>query len=135
MTGFALLWVSLILFFNRFNMSLSSQSLFLVRTNIWVSGSGFSMSRFVYAFAPQSRTSNCIHGFVLVPSTRSQFGPSTSNTYTVLYVHKHHAYVTPLSFCKYRLVSKIGDLLFLQPVHLRSTITIIAQRIQCLESR
>ena len=41
-----------------------------------------------------------------IPSTHSQFDPSTSNTYTVLYVHKHHAYVTPLSLCKYTLFSK-----------------------------
>ena len=56
-----------------------------------------------------------IHSFVLVASTRSQFGPSMGNAYTVLYVHKHHAYVTPL---KYLLFSKNEDDLFVQPVHL-----------------
>ena len=76
-----------------------------------------------------------IHTFVLVTSTHSQFGPSTGNAYTVLHLHKHHAYVIPLSLCKYTLFSKSEDHLFMQSLHLCLTRIIITQNIWYLGAR
>ena len=43
--------------------------------------------------------------------------------------------VIPLSLCKFTLFSKSEDHLFLQPVHLRSTRTIITQRVRYFKQR
>ena len=62
----------------------------------------------LYRHSPhQSPRKQRILSFVLVSSTHSLFGRGTGNAYTVLYVHKHHAYVTPLSLCKYTLFQNV----------------------------
>ena len=62
----------------------------------------------LYTHSPyQSPHKQRSHSFVVVASTYLQFGPGTGNAYTVLYVHKHHAYVTSLSVYKYTLLPKV----------------------------
>ena len=82
-------------------------SLFLACTNIWVPGNEFCIGISCISF----RSSNA---FIVLYSyhSHSQFGPSTSNTYTVLYVRKHHACVTPLRSLHIYVVSKVKIVYF-----------------------
>ena len=102
--------------------------LFLACTNIWVPGNEFSMPRLVYAFARADRVSvlhskrKHVRSYSLYSKhlTRTQFCTRSKNITHI---------VIPLSLCKYTLFSKSEDHLFCQPVHLRSTRTIVTWRI------